>query len=226
MAVSVKIKNLAPGAYFNAGPVEVVVLEHFTDGRTLLAAKEPIGNRPFTVRPFTYNRMEPEPAANNFAFSTLRFDLNKDFLSALDDAGVIPANKVLEAEWSLADHDGTNRYGVAVCKVAMLPEPLVRKYYDAGLLEIDDWEWTITPGAGSAYRVRFVRSGGGLAWSYACDGDYGVRPAFFVDSEICLSLDQEEIELSGEALLTGFTSKQLVNEALRWIAAGEDNEDE
>lgn len=154
MAVSAKIKNLAPGAYFNAGPVEVVVLEHFTDGRTLLAAKEPIGNRPFTVRPFTYNRMEPEPAANNFAFSTLRFDLNEDFLSALDDAGVIPANKVLEAEWDLSDHDGTNRYGVAVCKVAMLPEPLIRKYYDAGLLEIDDWEWTITPHAGYAHRVR------------------------------------------------------------------------
>lgn len=225
MAVSVKIKNLAPGAYFNAGPVEVVVLEHFTDGRTLLAAKEPIGNRPFTVRPFTYNRMEPEPAANNFAFSTLRFDLNKDFLSALDDAGVIPANKVLEAEWSLADHDGTNRYGVAVCKVAMLPEPLVRKYYDAGLLEIDDWEWTITPYAGRAYDVRFVDSGGGLDWGRAYYGR-GVRPAFFVDSEICLSLDQEEIELSGEALLTGFTSKQLVNEVLRRIAAGEDNEDE
>lgn len=225
MAVSVKIKNLAPGAYFNAGPVEVVVLEHFTDGRTLLAAKEPIGNRPFTVRPFTYNRMEPEPAANNFAFSTLRFDLNKDFLSALDDAGVIPANKVLEAEWSLADHDGTNRYGVAVCKVAMLPEPLVRKYYDAGLLEIDDWEWTITPNAGYAYYVRNVTSDGSLSWYYAYYGG-GVRPAFFVDSEICLSLDQEEIELSGEALLTGFTSKQLVNEVLRRIAAGEDNEDE
>lgn len=225
MAVSVKIKNLAPGAYFNAGPVEVVVLEHFTDGRTLLAAKEPIGNRPFTVRPFTYNRMEPEPAANNFAFSTLRFDLNKDFLSALDDAGVIPANKVLEAEWSLADHDGTNRYGVAVCKVAMLPEPLVRKYYDAGLLEIDDWEWTITPYA-NANRVRLVHSDGSLSWNRAYGGDGGVRPAFFVDSEICLSLDQEEIELSGEALLTGFTSKQLVNEVLRRIAAGEDNEDE
>lgn len=225
MAVSAKIKNLAPGAYFNAGPVEVVVLEHFTDGRTLLAAKEPIGNRPFTVRPFTYNRMEPEPAANNFAFSTLRFDLNEDFLSTLDDAGVIPANKVLEAEWSLADHDGTNRYGVAVCKVAMLPEPLVRKYYDAGLLEIDDWEWTITPNAGIAYYVRYVSSGGGLG-GVACGGLGGVRPAFFVDSEICLSLDQEEIELSDEALLTGFTSKQLVNEVLRRIAAGEDNEDE
>lgn len=225
MAVSAKIKNLAPGAYFNAGPVEVVVLEHFTDGRTLLAAKEPIGNRPFTVRPFTYNRMEPEPAANNFAFSTLRFDLNEDFLSALDDAGVIPANKVLEAEWDLSDHDGTNRYGVAVCKVAMLPEPLIRKYYDADLLEIDDWEWTITPYAGNAYGVRIVGSGGGLGGG-AYGGGCGVRPAFFVDSEICLSLDQEEIELSDEALLTGFTSKQLVNEVLRRIAAGEDSEDE
>lgn len=226
MAVSAKIKNLAPGAYFNAGPVEVVVLEHFTDGRTLLAAKEPIGNRPFTVRPFTYNRMEPEPAANNFAFSTLRFDLNEDFLSALDDAGVIPANKVLEAEWSLADHDGTNCYGVAVCKVAMLPEPLVRKYYDAGLLEIDDWEWTITPNAGYAYYVRYVRSDGGLGNYDAYYGHNGVRPAFFVDSEICLSLKQDEVELSDEALLSGFTSKQLVNEVLRRIAAGQEDEDE
>ena len=161
MAVSAKIKNLAPGAYFNAGPVEVVVLEHFTDGRTLLAAKEPIGNRPFTVRPFTYNRMEPEPAANNFAFSTLCHDLNTDFLGNLDAAGVIPADKVRESAWDLSDHDGTNRYGYATCKVAMLPEPLVRKYYDAGLLEIDDWEWTITPYAGDAYYVRLVCSGGG-----------------------------------------------------------------
>lgn len=226
MAVSAKIKNLAPGTYFNAGPVEVVVLEHFTDGRTLLAAKEPIGNRPFTVRPFTYNRMEPEPAANNFAFSTLCHDLNTDFLGNLDAAGVIPADKVRESAWDLSDHDGTNRYGYATCKVAMLPEPLVRKYYDAGLLEIDDWEWTITPNAGGADYVRVVSSDGRLGWDYACIGDDGVRPALFVDSEICLSLKQDEVELSDEALLSGFTSKQLVNEVLRRIAAGQEDEDE
>jgi hypothetical protein len=139
---------------------------------------------------------------------------------------VIPADKVRESAWDLSDHDGTNRYGYATCKVATLPEPLVRKYYDAGLLEIDDWEWTITPHAGYASRVRFVYSDGSLSNNYACSGDGGVRPAFFVESEICLSLDQEEIELSDEALLTGFTSKQLVNEVLRRIAAGEDNEDE
>lgn len=93
-------------------------------------------------------------------------------------------------------------------------------------MEIDDWEWTITPYAGNASYVRYVDSDGSLYWSNAYIGDNGVRPAFFVDSEICLSLDQEEIELSDEALLTGFTSKQLVNEVLRRIAAGEDNEDE
>lgn len=224
--VKEKIKNLAPGAFFNAGPAVVTVLEHFADGRTLLAAKEPIGNRPFTVRPFTYNRTDPEPNPNNFAFSSLRYDLNTDFLDALNDAGVIPADKVLEAEWSLADHDGTNRYGVAVCKVAMLTEPMIRKYYDAGLLTIEDWEWTITPYAGSAGGVRGVISDGGLRWSRAWFGFIGVRPAFFVDSEICLFLEPDEVELSDAALLREYTSKQLVEEALRRIAAGEESEDE
>lgn len=224
--VKARIKDLAPGASFNAGPVELVVMEHITDGRTLLAAKTTIGNRPFTVRPFTYNRMEPEPAANNFAFSTLCHDLNTDFLGNLDAAGVIPADKVVESAWDLSDHDGTNRYGYATCKVAMLPEPLVRKYYDAGLLEIDDWEWTITPNADSAHSVRGVYSDGGLDWNCAYRGGGGVRPALFVDSEICLSLKQDEVELSDEALLSGFTSKQLVNEVLRRIAAGQEDEDE
>lgn len=224
--VKARIKDLAPGASFNAGPVELVVMEHITDGRTLLAAKTTIGNRPFTVRPFTYNRMEPEPAANNFAFSTLCHDLNTDFLGNLDAAGVIPADKVVESAWDLSDHDGTNRYGYATCKVAMLPEPLVRKYYDAGLLEIDDWEWTITPYAGYAYYVRSVYSDGSLRWYYAYYGFSGVRPALFVDSEICLSLKQDEVELSDESLLSGFTSKQLVNEVLRRIAAGQEDEDE
>lgn len=224
--VKEKIKNLAPGTFFNAGPAVVTVLEHFADGRTLLAAKEPIGNRPFTVRPFTYNRTDPEPNPNNFAFSSLRYDLNTDFLEALNDAGVIPDDKVLEAEWSLADHDGTNRYGVAVCKVAMLTEPMIRKYYDAGLLEIEDWEWTITPNAGNAYSVRNVYSDGYLNVTFAWFGSYGVRPAFFVDSEICLFLEPDEVELSDAALLREYTSKQLVEEVLRRIAAGEDDKDE
>lgn len=219
-----KLKNLKPGAVFDAGPAEVEVLEHFADGRTLLVTKKPIGNRPFTVRPFTYNRTDPEPNPNNFAFSSLRCDLNTDFLEVLNDAGVIPADKVIEAEWSLADHEGTNRYGVAVCKVAMLTEPLVRKYCEAGLLQIEDWEWTITPYAGRAYSVRNVYSDGNMSYGTAWVGSHGVRPAFFVDSEICLFLEPDEVELSDAALLREYTSKQLIEEVLRRIAAGEEGE--
>ena len=226
MAVKARIKDLAPGVCFNAGPVVLKVMEHFTDGRTLLTATEPIGNRPFTVRPFTYNRQDPEPNPNDFRSSALKDDLNGDFLEALDAAGVIRAHQIVEAAWDLSDHDGTNRYGYVTCKIAMLPEPLVRKYYGAGLLEIDDWEWTITPYAGYADSVRGVYSDGGLIWGYAWLGDGGVRPALFVDSEICLSLEPDEVDLSDSAMLRDFTSKQLVNEVLRRIAAGENDEDE
>lgn len=226
MAVNARIKDLAPGAVFDIGPAKAVILEHFTDGRTLLAATEPIGNRPFTVRPFTYNRQDPEPNPNDFRFSTLKDDLNTDFLGAVDAAGVIRADQIVESSWDLSDHDGGNRYGYMTCKIAMLPEPLVRKYYDAGLLEIDDWEWTITPNAGDAYDARLVYSDGCLSNADAYYGYYGVRPAFFVDSEICLSLEPDEVDLSDSALLRDFTSKQLVEEVLRRIAAGEDNEDE
>lgn len=224
--VKVKIKDLAPGAFFDIGPVKVKVMEHFTDGKTLLAATEPIGNRPFTVRPFTYKRQDPEPNPNDFRFSTLKDDLNTDFLAAVAAGGVIPVDRILDAAWDLTASDGVNRYGYVTCKVAMLPEALVRRYYDAGLLEIDDWEWTITPSAGSAYHARDVYSDGSLNYYGAWNGGRGVRPALFVDSEICLSLEQDEVDLSNQALLGEFTSKELVTEVLRRIAAGEKDPDE
>lgn len=224
--VKVKIKDLAPGAFFDIGPVKVKVMEHFADGKTLLTATEPIGNRPFTVRPFTYKRQDPEPNPNDFRFSTLKDDLNTDFLAAVAAGGVIPVDRILDAAWDLTASDGVNRYGYVTCKVAMLPETLVRRYYDAGLLEIDDWEWTITPYAGNAYYARYVNPDGGLYYYGAWSGRDGVRPALFVDSDICLSLEQDEVDLSNQALLGEFTSKELVTEVLRRIAAGEKDPDE
>lgn len=224
--VKVKIKDLAPGAFFDIGPVKVKVMEHFADGKTLLTATEPIGNRPFTVRPFTYKRQDPEPNPNDFRFSTLKDDLNTDFLAAVAAGGVIPVDRILDADWDLTASDGVNRYGSVTCKVAMLPEALVRKYYDAGLLEIDDWEWTITPNAGRADNARYVYTDGGLSYGSAWRGYCGVRPALFVDSDICLSLEQDEVDLSNQALLGEFTSRELVAEVLRRIAAGEKDPDE
>lgn len=224
--VKVKIKDLAPGAFFDIGPVKVKIMEHFADGKTLLTATEQIGNRPFTVRPFTYNRQDTEPNPNDFRFSTLKDDLNTGFLAAVAAGGVIPVDRILDTDWDLTASDGVNRYGYVTCKVAMLPETLVRKYYDAGLLKIDDCEWTITPHAGYAGDARFVSTGGSLNSDSAYSGRSGVRPAFFVDSEICLSLEQDEVDLSNQALLGEFTSKELVAEVLRRIAAGEKDPDE
>ena len=138
---------------------------------------------------------------------------------------MIRADQITDHVWDLSDHLGGTGYGSVKCQVAMLPETLVRKYYDAGLLEIDDWEWTITPNAGYAYYARVVNSGGSLSYDSAYDGNYGVRPAFFVDSDICLSLEPDEVDLSDSALLREFTSRQLVEEVLRRIAAGEEDGD-
>lgn len=75
MTAKVKIADLAPGASFSAGIVDLEVLEHFSNGRSLLVTKKTIGDRPFTRRPFDYKRPD-DYAANDFAASDLE-DLTK-----------------------------------------------------------------------------------------------------------------------------------------------------
>ena len=52
MTVRAKLKGLAPGTVFNAGPIDVRVLEHFTNKRTLLIADTCIADRHFADQPF------------------------------------------------------------------------------------------------------------------------------------------------------------------------------
>lgn len=51
MTVRAKLKDLAPGTVFNAGPIDVRVLEHFADGRALLIADTCIADRHFADQP-------------------------------------------------------------------------------------------------------------------------------------------------------------------------------
>ena len=229
MAVNVKIKDLAPGAFFDIGPAKALILEHFTNGKTLLVTQEPIGDRPFTVVPFNYRRQD-DKNPNDFSCSSLRNDLNTDFLSAVAAGGVIPIDRIADTAWDLSDHLGGAGYGTVTCQIGLLTPDQYVKYINAGLLPEDCWdggEGAITPYAGGAYGARYVGTGGGLGGSYAWFGYGGVRPAFFVDSEILLSLEEDEVDLSDSALLADFTSRQLVEEVLRRIAAGEEDcEDE
>lgn len=229
MAVNVKIKDLAPGAFFDIGPAKALILEHFTNGKTLLVTQEPIGDRPFTVAPFNYRRQD-DKNPNDFSCSSLRNDLNTDFLSAVAAGGVIPIDRIADTAWDLSDHQGGTGYGTVTCQIGLLTPDQYVKYINAGLLPEDywdGWEWTITPNAGHADRARSVYAGGGLDGDSAWLGNGGVRPAFFVDSEILLSLEEDEVDLADSALLAAFTSRQLVEEVLRRIAAGEEDcEDE
>lgn len=229
MAVNVKIKDLAPGAVFDIGPAKALILEHFANGKTLLVTQEPIGDRPFTVVPFNFRRKE-DRNPNDFSCSTLRNDLNTDFLSAVAAGGVIPVERIADTAWDLSDHLGGAGYGTVTCQIGLLTPDQYVKYINASLLPEDcwdGWEWTITPYAGYARRARLVYTDGSLSNSDAFCGNFGVRPALFVDSEILLSLEEDEVDLSDSALLAGYTSRQLVEEVLRRIAAGEtDDADE
>lgn len=154
MTVKAKIKHLKPGTVFNAGPVAVRVLEHFPDGKTLVITDECIADRPFTCQPFKPNRPE-DWKANNWRTSTLRADLNRDFLNSFDEAGgPILSENIIPAEWDLTDSAGNNTYGSVTDKIGLLTEAMFRKYSEQGLLDLDDWWWLITPNAGYANTAR------------------------------------------------------------------------
>jgi len=193
MTVKAKIKHLKPGTVFNAGPVTVRVLEHFPDGKTLVITDECIADRPFTCQPFKPNRPE-DWKANNWRTSTLRADLNRDFLNSFDEAGgPILSKNIIPAEWDLTDSAGNNDYGSVTDKIGMLTEVMFRKYSEQGLLDLDDWRWLITPYAGTTSDVRSVYTGGMLHYTYASYGIRGVRPALYVESGIKVEPEMEII---------------------------------
>ena len=192
MTVRAKLKDLAPGTVFNAGPIDVRVLDHMTNGTTLLIADKAVAWRPFSLEPLKTRPEEaPTPYPNDFSLSYLKDELNGPFLAAFDTAGgPIRSANIVEANWSLADHHGGFGYGNTKAKISLLPEALFLKY--KSLLALDDWWWLATPYAGYAYSARSVNADGGLYFDCACDGGDGVRPAFFAESGIILESDGGE----------------------------------
>ena len=195
LVMKVKIKHLKPGTVFNAGPVAVRVLEHFADGKTLVITDECIAVRPFTCQPFKTSRPENRKA-NNWRTSTLRAELNRDFLNSFDVAGgPILSKNIILTEWDLTDSAGNNTYGSVTDKIGMLTEAMFMKYSEQGLLDLDDWWWLITPYAGYSDSARAVNAAGTLNNLNAYLGIGGVRPAFRLESEIEVELEEDEVDL-------------------------------
>ena len=186
------LKDLTPGTVFDAGPIDVRVLDHMTNGTTLLIADQAVAWRPFSLEPMKTRPEEaPTPYPNDFSLSYLKDELNGPFLAAFDTAGgPIRSANIVTADWSLADHRGGFGYGNMKAKISLLPETLFLKY--KALLALDDWWWLVTPHAGNARSARHVHTGGSLDDDSAYDGDFGVRPAFFAESGIILESDGGE----------------------------------
>lgn len=186
------LKDLTPGTVFDAGPIDVRVLDHMTNGTTLLIADKAVAWRPFSLEPMKTRPEEaPTPYPNDFSLSYLKDELNGPFLAAFDTAGgPIRSTNIVEANWSLADHRGGFGYGNTKAKISLLPEALFLKY--KSLLALDDWWWLATPYAGYAYSARSVYTDGSLYYDSACYGSLGVRPAFFAESGIILESDGGE----------------------------------
>ena len=186
------LKDLTPGTIFDAGPIDVCVLDHMTNGTTLLIADKAIAWRPFSLEPLKTRPEEaPTPYPNDFSLSYLKDELNGPFLAAFGAAdGPIRSANIVEANWPLADHRGGFGYGNMKAKISLLPEALFLKY--KALLALDDWWWLVTPYAGNAYLARLVDTDGSLNSNHAYDGNNGVRPAFFAESGIILESDGGE----------------------------------
>ena len=186
------LKDLTPGTVFDAGPIDVRVLDHMTNGTTLLIADKAVAWRPFSLEPMKTRPEEaPTPYPNDFSLAYLKDELNGPFLAAFDTAGgPIRSANIVEADWSLADHRGGFGYGNMKAKISLLPEALFLKY--KALLALDDWWWLVTPYAGYAFNARCVYTDGSLNNNYAYNGHFGARPAFFAESGIILESDGGE----------------------------------
>lgn len=186
------LKDLTPGTVFDAGPIDVRVLDHMTNGTTLLIADKAVAWRPFSLEPMKTRPVEaPTPYPNDFSLSYLKDELNGPFLAAFDTAGgPIRSANIVTADWSLADHRGGFGYGNMKAKISLLPEALFLKY--KALLALDDWWWLVTPYAGYAGIARLVCTDGSLDHDIAYYGSGGVRPAFFAESGIILESDGGE----------------------------------
>ena len=95
---------------------------------------------------------------------------------------------------------------------------MYRKYRSV-IPNLDDWWWLATAYStesnGYAYYARTVYSDGSLNSYYACNGSYGVRPAFYLKSSILESLSPS---------LSEFTTEELLKEVLRRNAESTETE--
>ena len=197
--------KIAPSSVINYGGLDCIVLDVEQD-KILVLAKESIGNMPFD-----------EGNSNNFPKGTLCKYLNGEFIKKLKANGA-DTSALIPTTIDLTSDDGLKDYGETTQKIFLLTCDMYRKYRSV-IPNLDDWWWLATAYStesnGYARSARRVRSDGSLGNNAAYDGDYGVRPAFYLKSSILESLSPS---------LSEFTTEELLKEVLRRNAESTETE--
>lgn len=189
--------KIAPSSVISYGGLDCIVLDVEQD-KILVLAKESIGNMPFD-----------EGNSNNFPKGTLCKYLNGEFIKKLKANGA-DTSALIPTTIDLTSDDGLKDYGETTQKIFLPTCGMYRKYRSV-IPNLDDWWWLATAYStesnGYAYYARIVYSDGGLINSIgACNGHYGVRPAFYLKSSILESLSPS---------LSEFTTEEPLKEVLR-----------
>lgn len=177
------LKTTARGTVFPYAGEKWVVLEHDLAGRTLCLRLEVIPDKPFD-----------EDNRNNFAISSSKEWMNGPYLDNLIDAVKGP-NAFLQTELDLTADDGLKDYGTCTVTIFLLTVDQYRRNRDV-IPNADDWWWLSTAFStksnGYESLARIVYSDGTLSRNYACYGLGGLRPACYLDSDLLISVEDDE----------------------------------
>lgn len=177
------LKTAARGTVFPYAGEKWVVLEHDPAGRTLCLRLDLIPNKPFD-----------ENNCNNFATSSSKEWMNGPYLDNLIDAVKGP-NAFLQTELDLTADDGLKDYGTCTVTIFLLTVDQYRRNRDV-IPNADDWWWLSTAFStksnGYESLARLVGAGGTLDWGSACFGSRGLRPACYLDSDLLISIEDDE----------------------------------
>lgn len=197
--------KIAPSSVISYGGLDCIVLDVEQD-KILVLAKESIGNMPFD-----------EGNSNNFPKGTLCKYLNGEFIKTLKANGA-DTSALIPTTIDLTSDDGLKDYGETTQKIFLLTCDMYRKYRSI-IPNLDDWWWLATAYStesnGYAHNARVVGSVGSLSYGSACNGNAGVRPAFYLKSSILESLSPS---------LSEFTTEELLKEVLRRNAESTETE--
>lgn len=197
--------KIAPSSVINYGGLDCIVLDVEQD-RILVLAKESIGNMPFD-----------EGNSNNFPKGTLCKYLNGEFIKKLKANGA-DTSALIPTTIDLTSDDGLKDYGETTQKIFLLSCDMYRKYRSV-IPNLDNWWWLATAYStesnGYANDARIVYSDGSLNYINAYNGNYGIRPAFYLKSSILESLSPS---------LSEFTTEELLREVLRRNAESTETE--